>query len=166
MKKRRFTAAAVAATCLLALTLAGCGGTDDVKSASEPLSASQAFSQESVWVQYDENDAIEKDGDIERILVFDGNGNVTAYLRNSATFADVNGLSDDEIIELAKEQDKEVFDTRRQTAIDSNAKAIEVVQSIYDTLKEDYDNGTYATALGGTALSDLPAGEAEGVDVE
>lgn len=166
MKKRRFTAAAVAATCLLALTLAGCGGTNDVKSASEPLSASQAFSQESVWVQYDENDAIEKDGDIERILVFDGNGNVTAYLCNSATFADVNGLSDDEIIELAKEQDKEVFDTRRQTAIDSNAKAIEVVQSIYDTLKEDYDNGTYATALGGTALSDLPAGEAEGVDVE
>ena len=166
MKKRRFTAAAVAATCLLTLTLAGCGGTNDVKSASEPLSASQAFSQESVWVQYDDNDAIEKDGDIERILVFDGNGNVTAYLCNSATFADVNGLSDDEIIELAKEQDKEVFDTRRQTAIDSNAKAIEVVQSIYDTLKEDYDNGTYATALGGTALSDLPAGEAEGVDVE
>lgn len=67
MKKRQFTAAAVAATCLLTLTLAGCGETNDVKSASEPLSASQAFSQESVWVQYDENDAIEKDGDIERM---------------------------------------------------------------------------------------------------
>ena len=70
MKKRRFTAAAVcrympAHTHTHTRRL---WGTNDVKSASEPLSASQAFSQESVWVQYDDNDAIEKDGDIERTL--------------------------------------------------------------------------------------------------
>lgn len=48
MKKRRLTAAAVATACLLTLTLAGCGGANDVKSASEPLAVSQAFGQKSV----------------------------------------------------------------------------------------------------------------------
>lgn len=154
MKKRRLTAAAVATACLLTLTLAGCGGANDVKSASEPLAVSQAFGQKSVWVQYNKNDAIEKDGEIDRILVFDGNGNVTAYQCDGATFADLNGKSDDEIVEMAKEQDKKVFDTERQDALDSTAPAIERIQSAYDTLKDEYDSGTYTSGLGGSALSD------------
>lgn len=154
MKKRRLTAAAVATACLLTLTLAGCGGTNDVKSASEPLAVSQAFGQKSVWVQYNKNDAIDKDGEIDRVLVFDGNGNVTAYQCDGATFADLNGKSDDEIVEMAKEQDKKVFDTERQDAIDSTATAIERIQSAYDTLKDEYDSGTYASGLGESAPSD------------
>ena len=154
MKKRRLTAAAVVTACLLTLTLAGCGGTNDVKSASEPLAVSQAFGQKSVWVQYNKNDAIEKDGGIDRILVFDGNGNVTAYQCDGATFADLNGKSDDEIVEMAKEQDKKVFDTERQDALDSTAPAIERIQSAYDTLKDEYDSGTYTSGFGGSALSD------------
>lgn len=154
MKKRRLTAAAVVTACLLTLTLAGCGGTNDVKSASEPLAVSQAFGQKSVWVQYNKNDAIEKDGEIDRILVFDGNGNVTAYQCDGATFADLNGKSDDEIVEMAKEQDKKVFDTERQDALDSTATAIERIQSAYDTLKDEYDSGTYTSGFGGSALSD------------
>lgn len=154
MKKRRLTAAAVATACLLTLTLAGCGGANDVKSASEPLAVSQAFGQKSVWVQYNKNDAIEKDGEIDRILVFDGKGNVTAYQCDGATFADLNGKSDDEIVEMAKEQDKKVFDTERQDALDSTAPAIERIQSAYDTLKDEYDSGTYTSGLGGSALSD------------
>lgn len=154
MKKRRLTAAAVVTACLLTLTLAGCGGTNDVKSASEPLAVSQAFGQKSVWVQYNKNDAIEKDGEIDRILVFDGNGNVTAYQCDGATFADLNGKSDDEIVEMAKEQDKKVFDTERQDALDSTAPAIERIQSAYDALKDEYDSGTYTSGLGGSALSD------------
>lgn len=154
MKKRRLTAAAVATACLLTLTLAGCGGTNDVKSASEPLAVSQAFGQKSVWVQYNENDAIEKDREIDRILVFDGNGNVTAYQCDGATFADLNGKSDDEIVEMAKEQDKKVFDTERQDALDSTATAIERIQSAYDTLKDEYDSGTYTSGLGESAPSD------------
>lgn len=154
MKKRRLTAAAVVTACLLTLTLAGCGGTNDVKSASEPLAVSQAFGQKSVWVQYNKNDAIEKDGEIDRILVFDGNGSVTAYQCDGATFADLNGKSDDEIVEMAKEQDKKVFDTERQDALDSTATAIERIQSAYDTLKDEYDSGTYTSGLGESAPSD------------
>lgn len=154
MKKRRLTAAAVATACLLTLTLAGCGGANDVKSASEPVAVSQAFGQKSVWVQYNKNDAIDKDGEIDRILVFDGNGNVTAYQCDGATFADLNGKSDDEIVEMAKEQDKKVFDTERQDALDSTAPAIERIQSAYDTLKDEYDSGAYTSGFGGSALSD------------
>lgn len=161
MKKRRLTAAAVATACLLTLTLAGCGGANDVKSASEPLAVSQAFGQKSVWVQYNKNDAIEKDGEIDRILVFDGNGNVTAYQCDGATFADLNGKSDDEIVEMAKEQDKKVFDTERQDALDSTAPAIEHIQSAYDALKDEYDSGTYTSWLGGSALSDLTDADLE-----
>lgn len=161
MKKRRLTAAAVATACLLTLTLAGCGGTNDVKSASEPLTVSQAFGQKSVWVQYNKNDAIEKDGEIDRILVFDGNGNVTAYQCDGATFADLNGKSDDEIVEMAKEQDKKVFDTERKDALDSTAPAIEHIQSAYDALKDEYDSGTYTSWLGGSALSDLTDADLE-----
>jgi hypothetical protein len=161
MKKRRLTAAAVATACLLTLTLAGCGGTNDVKSASEPLAVSQAFGQKSVWVQYNKNDAIEKDGEIDRILVFDGNGNVTAYQCDGATFADLNGKSDDEIVEMAKEQDKKVFDTERKDALDSTAPAIEHIQSAYDALKDEYDSGTYTSWLGGSALSDLTDADLE-----
>ena len=161
MKKRRLTAAAVVTACLLTLTLAGCGGTNDVKSASETLAVSQAFGQKSVWVQYNKNDAIEKDGEIDRILVFDGNGNVTAYQCDGATFADLNGKSDDEIVEMAKEQDKKVFDTERKDALDSTAPAIEHIQSAYDALKDEYDSGTYTSWLGGSALSDLTDADLE-----
>lgn len=161
MKKRRLTAAAVATACLLTLTLAGCGGANDVKSASEPLAVSQAFGQKSVWVQYNKNDAIEKDGEIDRILVFDGNGNVTAYQCDGATFADLNGKSDDEIVEMAKEQDKKVFDTERKDALDSTAPAIEHIQSAYDALKDEYDSGTYTSWLGGSAPSDLTDADLE-----
>lgn len=161
MKKRRLTAAAVATACLLTLTLAGCGGTNDVKSASESLAVSQAFGQKSVWVQYNKNDTIEKDEEIDRILVFDGNGNVTAYQCDGATFADLNGKSDDEIVEMAKEQDKKVFDTERKDALDSTAPAIEHIQSAYDALKDEYDSGTYTSWLGGSALSDLTDADLE-----
>lgn len=161
MKKRRLTAAAVATACLLALTLAGCGGTNDVKSASEPLAVSQAFGQKSVWVQYNKNDAIEKDGEIDRILAFDGKGNVTAYQCDGATFADLNGKSDDEIVEMAKEQDKKAFDAERQDALDSTAPAIEHIQSAYDALKDEYDSGTYTSWLGGSAPSDLTDADLE-----
>ena len=161
MKKRRLTAAAVATACLLTLTLAGCGGANDAKSASELLAVSQAFGQKSVWVQYNKNDAIEKDGEIDRILVFDGKGNVTAYQCDGATFADLNGKSDDEIVEMAKEQDKKVFDTERKDALDSTAPAIEHIQSAYDALKDEYDSGTYTSWLGGSALSDLTDADLE-----
>lgn len=135
MKKKRFTAATVAITCLLMLTLAGCGGNNESKSASEPVAASQAFGQESVWIQYDDDEQIGKDVSVERVLVFDGNGNVTVYDTDyiwmnggssyeSLTFGDLNGLSNEEIIELAKKKDRERFDATKQSAIDETNESI------------------------------------------
>lgn len=145
MAKRRIAAlASVAAACALACSLAGCGGAgSDVKSASEPVPASQAFAQAGVWVQYDGDEQIGKDVAIERILAFDGSGNVTAYRCDSATFADLNGLSDEGIIEFAKEQDKAVFEADKQAAIDSTGEAIQAWQQCYDAMKAEADAGTY-----------------------
>lgn len=65
-------------------------------------------------MQYSD-DQISKDTGVERILVFDGKGNVTVYdtrgiVLNGGTsyeavrFGDLDGLSDDEIIDLAKKK--------------------------------------------------------------
>ncbi len=45
---------------------------------NEATPASTAFGQKSVWMQYSD-DQISKDTGVERILVFDGKGNVTVY---------------------------------------------------------------------------------------
>lgn len=148
MKQKTKSAAALAAACLLAVSLAGCGiinkpgSTQNAPAATEPTAASDAFGQESVWMVYDD-DQIGKDVAIERILAFDGSGNVTAYQCDGATFADLNGLSDKEIIDFAKQQDKAVFDAAKQSAIDSNAETIEAWQQCYDILKAEADAGTY-----------------------
>ena len=73
----------------------------------------------------------------------------------------MNGKSDDEIVEMAKEQDKKAFDAERQDALDSTAPAIEHIQSAYDALKDEYDSGTYTSWLGGSALSDLTDADLE-----
>lgn len=159
VKNLVFILAGAAASCVLAFSLAGCSSGGDVKSASEPVSASKAFGQQSVWVQYGESEGIDKDGALDRILVFDGSGNVTAYQCDDATFADLNGLSDDEIIALAKEQDKAAFDASKQSAMDSTAEAAAQWQADYDTLKSELDNGTYESAIGDRPLSDLSEDE-------
>lgn len=138
----------VGAVTVAGLGLVGCGGSGEgaggaASSASEPVPASQAFAQAGVWMQYDGDEQIGKDVEIERILAFDGNGNVTAYQCDGVTFADLNGLSDEEIIEFAKQQDKAVFEAEKQAAIDSTAEAIEAWQQCYDTLKAEADAGTY-----------------------
>ena len=138
----------VGAVTVAGLGLVGCGGSGEgaggaASSASEPVPASQAFAQAGVWMQYDGDEQIGKDVEIERILAFDGNGNVTAYQCDGVTFADLNGLSDEEIIEFAKQQDKAVFEAEKQAAIDSTAEAIEAWQQCYDTLKAGADAGTY-----------------------
>lgn len=97
----------VGAVTVAGLGLVGCGGSDEgaggaASSASEPVPASQAFAQAGVWMQYDGDEQIGKDVEIERILSFDGNGNVAVYQCDGATFGDLNGLSNEQIIELAK----------------------------------------------------------------
>lgn len=128
------------------LGLAGCSGSGEgVKNASEPVPASQAFGQAGVWMQYGD-DQISKDTGVERILVFDGKGNVTVYdtegiclnggtSYEGVTFGDLDGLSDDEIIDLAKEKDRERFDATKQSAIDETNEDIESFAGMPDHIK-------------------------------
>lgn len=158
MKKKRFIAAAVSAmaSCALALSLAGCGGGGNTaKTASEPVPASQAFGQAGVWMVFDDDEQVGKDVAIERILSFDGNGNVTTYQCSDATFADLNGLSDEEIIDFAKQQDKAVFDTAKQSAVDSTSAIIQKWKDAYSTLDAERSAGTYDTVLEGASPEDV-----------
>lgn len=153
MKRRAFFTAAAA--CLLAVSISGCGSTngndnagDSVRSepeTNEAIPASTAFGQESVWMQYGD-DQISKDTNVERILVFDGKGNVTVYDTSTVwmnggtsyeavTFGDLDGLSDDEIIDLAKEKDRERFDATKQSAIDETNEGIESYADMPDYIK-------------------------------
>lgn len=153
MKRRAFFTAAAA--CLLAVSISGCGSTNGNDNAgdsarSEPETneatpASTAFGQKSVWMQYGD-DQISKDTSVERILVFDGKGNVTVYdtrgiVLNGGTsyevvrFGDLDGLSDDEIIDLAKEKDRERFDATKQSAIDETNEDIESFAGMPDYIK-------------------------------
>lgn len=128
------------------LGLAGCSGSGEgVKNASEPVPASQAFGQAGVWMQYGD-DQISKDTGVKRILVFDGKGNVTVYdtegiclnggtSYEGVTFGDLDGLSDDEIIDLAKEKDRERFDATKQSAIDETNEDIESFAGMPDHIK-------------------------------
>lgn len=159
MKKKRFAIviASLMASCALALSLVGCGGSGDsttAKDASEPVPASQAFGQAGVWAVFDYEDQIGKDVAIERILAFDGSGNVTAYQCADATFSDLNGLSDDEIIEFAKQQDKAVFDAAKQSAVDSTTEIIQKWKDAYSRLDAERSAGTYDTVLEGVSPED------------
>ncbi len=128
------------------LGLAGCGGVGGgIKNASEPIPASQAFSQAAVWMQCDGDDQIGKGTEVERFLAFDGAGNVTVYQCDGVTFADLDGLSDDEVLDLARQQDQAVFEAQRQKAIERVDEAIKAWQECYDTMKAEADAGTYDT---------------------
>ena len=148
MKRRAFFTAAAA--CLLAVSISGCGSTNGNDNAgdsarSEPetneaIPASTAFGHKSVWMVYDGNKQIGKDTSVERVLVFDGNGNVTVYDTKyvwmnggtsyvDVTFGDLDGMSNDEIIDLAKKKDRERFDATKQSAIDETNEDIEEATS-------------------------------------
>ena len=141
-KVKRHAAGAATVACALVLALAGCGGASGAAggvsdtsqtsaaqvSDGEPIPASQAFASEGVWLWYNK-DTIEKDTTVWAVLYFDGNGNVTVYDIDSifmnggstyepVTFADLDGLSDGEIVSLAKQKSRERFDATKQAAID------------------------------------------------
>ena len=78
----------------MAVSLTACGGSKgDVKTAKEPVPASEAFNQEGIWFRYE--GIVGKDEWIYSILVFDGKGNVTPYECDKLTFSDLKELSDD-----------------------------------------------------------------------
>lgn len=133
------------------LGLTGCNGLGEgtggvAQKSSEPVPASQAFGQAGVWMVYNGNKQIGKDTGVERVLVFDGNGNVTVYDTKyvwmnggtsyvDVTFGDLDGMSNDEIIDLAKKKDRERFDATKQSAIDETNEDIESFAGMPDHIK-------------------------------
>lgn len=141
--------------------LVGCSGsganngavTGPSEAPSTSMSASQAFFQQNVWMQCSSSDIPEKDTTVQSILVFDGNGNVTRYETSYAgtnentsyeapTFGDLDGLSNDEIIELAKKKNRERFELLRQTSIDETNESLEFYQQDAGFYQDNIANAT------------------------
>ncbi len=105
MKKRFGALGAFALTVATALSLTACGG-----HIGEPaeITASEAFNQKGLWFEVVDYDSVGKDSRIESVWDFDGNGNVTVipvyyYRDDSLTLGDLKDLSDEEILEKAKQ---------------------------------------------------------------
>lgn len=118
MKKKLFrNLSLVMMTGLLIFSLSACGGLKDTGGETTGTSdterdhvipPSEAFAEEGIWF-YSDSPMVTKDEKVDYTLVFDGNGNVTRY-KTDFTYADLRDLSDEEIIELAKERDKALVD--------------------------------------------------------
>lgn len=128
------------------LGLTGCNGLGEgtgggAQKSSEPVPASQAFGQAGVWMVYGDHEQIGKNTSVWSVLVFDGNGNVTVYdthglamnggtSYDGITFGDLDGMSNNEIIDLAKQKARENFDAAKQSAIDETNEDIEEATSL------------------------------------
>ena len=142
----RRTFAAMSAGVLFITTLSGCGSSqatvkDGAFDAKQPIPASQAFNTKSIWYSMP-SDEIGKDSKIQNILIFDGKGNVTSYYipydiptddKNKLTLGDLKGKTDEEIIALAKQKDKQYFELWIE-----NQKSIEK-ESIQESIKSSED---------------------------
>lgn len=96
------------------------------------ISAEQAFGTKSVWFDKGSGVDIDDESTVDYIYVFDGKGSVTAYQTGyypstdngevTTTYGDLLGLSEDELIQLAKDRDKDCFDNARENYLSASAK--------------------------------------------
>lgn len=121
---------AIVAASLLALPLTGCSGSNEPAQSDEPVTASQAFSSECLW--FHSNGEPSKDGKVSTVYAFDGAGNVTVY-DTDMSYGDLNGKSNEEIIELAQQQN-------RENKIAELENDIKVLSQDNDELQADLDN--------------------------
>lgn len=129
--------------CMITIMLSACGGNDTTtnnkqetannsEKSNAPISASEAFDQEGIWFisRYSDDSGapVTKEKVIDAVLVFDGKGNVTRYDATHETeyvkttaeylhFGDLKDLSEEEILNIAKEQDKKMFELYKQDAL-------------------------------------------------
>ena len=101
--------------CMLIIMLSACGEkgtTNSIGKKDSPIPASEAFAQEGIWFYAEK--PVTKDARIDAILVFDAQGNVTHYRtshsRNDLKFGDLQDLSDEDILNLARDRDKTLFE--------------------------------------------------------
>ncbi|RYQ50962.1 hypothetical protein PG1770B_0570 [Bifidobacterium pseudolongum subsp. globosum] len=96
------------------------------------IPAEQAFGTKSVWFVKGSGVDIDDESTVDYIYVFDGKGSVTAYQTGyypstdngavTTTYGDLLGLSEDELIQLAKDRDKDCFDNARENYLSTSAK--------------------------------------------
>ena len=94
------------------------------------LTVNEAFHQEGIWF-YSPDGTPGKNRKIQAIMAFDGKGNVTSYETQcgesdsfewATTYSDLKDLSEEEILELAKELDRKVFDDLKARDLNAEAK--------------------------------------------
>lgn len=96
------------------------------------IPAEQAFGTKSVWFDKGSGVDIDDESTVDYIYVFDGKGSVTVYQTEyypstdngavTTTYGDLLGLSEDELIQLAKDRDKDCFDNARENYLSTSAK--------------------------------------------
>ncbi len=96
------------------------------------IPAEQAFGTKSVWFDKGSGVDIDDESTVDYIYVFDGKGSVTVYQTGyypstdngavTTTYGDLLGLSEDELIQLAKDRDKDCFDNARENYLSTSAK--------------------------------------------
>ncbi len=96
------------------------------------IPAEQAFGTKSVWFDKGSGVDIDDESTVDYIYVFDGKGRVTVYQTGyypstdngavTTTYGDLLGLSEDELIQLAKDRDKDCFDNARENYLSTSAK--------------------------------------------
>ena len=129
----------------LVLSLTACGNSNDISKSTKPVTAHNAFNSESVWFEFSNEGIVDKEEKISHTFSFDGKGKVTVYNSNDLKFADLKGLKKDDVIKLAKKQDKANFDSEKEKIIKEIHDDIDEHKEDYDRLKSEYDNKTYTT---------------------
>lgn len=87
----------------------------------------------------DEQEHLTKNSDVTDYYVTD-NGKITSYKAYDTTLKELNGKSDSEIIEMAKEQDKKYFEKSKKDTIEGLESNIEMAKK---NLKTDEALGIY-----------------------
>lgn len=140
------------ATSLMALSLTACGqkelspseARDKLKEneIAKIIPLSEAFSEEGIWFYYnyaDRDKTLTKNDHIEGILQFDGEGNATYYNFTNAgsnlTFAELNDLSDEEIIAKGEELTAKASSNSQNNEISTLDSRIEEIEGYLEELE-------------------------------
>lgn len=129
---------------LMVVGLSACGN-NDVSTSKDPVPASKAFNAKTIWYEFSNKGVVDKDEKIRAVLSFDDNGKVTVYQCNDLAFSGLKDLKDEDIIKLAKKQDKALFDEKKKDALDRYQKEIDSATEQRDKYQKEYDNKTYDT---------------------
>lgn len=129
---------------LMVVGLSACGN-NGVATSKDPVPASKAFNTKTIWYEFSNKGVVDKDEKIRAVLSFDGNGKVTVYQCNDLAFSGLKDLKDEDIIKLAKKQDKALFDKEKKDALDRYQEEIDSAKESHDKYQKEYDNKTYDT---------------------